>query len=146
MAYRIAAPSPPSSMFKSARLLRERRKDLGRSPRQRNEAHLGAVRLLPCLVCARSPVEAAHIRMSAPGKPNAGIGARPDDSATVPMCHEHHMEQHGEGERNFYDRIGIDALKLAAALYRASPNVQKMRGIILAHHLVVTINLGGGKS
>ena len=146
MATRITAPERPGTLFKSLRLLRERRKDLGRNPRQINQGHLAAIRQLPCLICRRSPVEACHVRMSTPGKPNAGIGARPDDSATVPMCHEHHMEQHGEGERNFYDRIGIDALKLASALYRVSPNVQKMRGIILAHHLVVMINLSGGRS
>ena len=144
MAYRIAAPHP-GSLLKSTRLLRERRKDLGRNPREVNADHLAALRECPCLVCRRWPTQAAHIRMSSPGKPNAGIGAKPSDQFTLPLCSAHHAEQHNSGERAFYDRIGIDALKLAAALYRVSPNVQKMRGIILAHHLVVTINLSGDR-
>ena len=131
MAYRIAAPAPPSSLFKSTRLIRERRKDLGRHPQERDPEHLAAIRLCMCLSCGKHPCgEAAHVRMSEPGKPNAGIGARPDDKFTLPLCHSCHMEQHAIGEAEFYVRLGIAPVMSARLLFHYSPNVPAMNAVI----------------
>lgn len=56
---------------------------------QRSPGYLAYVRTLPCLYCgARS--EAHHwAPMGIAGK---GTATKHDDWASVPLCHEHHME------------------------------------------------------
>lgn len=132
MAHRIAIAAHPGTLFKSTRIIRERRKDLGRHPRQRDEEHLAAIRQCMCLSCGKEPSgEAAHVRMSEPGKPNAGIGARPDDRFTLPLCHSCHMEQHAIGEVAFFERrLGIAPVMSARLLFHYSPNVPAMNAVI----------------
>lgn len=90
--------------------------------RQRDEAHLDFIRGLRCCICQHPGVDACHIRFSdaSVAKFNAGVGAKPDDLWTVPMCRKHHDEQHSMNEREFYLRYGIDPLRLALALHRVS--------------------------
>ncbi|MGY3607627.1 MULTISPECIES: DUF968 domain-containing protein [unclassified Bradyrhizobium] len=99
-----------------------------RHPRQRDEAHLRYVRAQPCCIgyCNR-PAEAAHIRMAclAIGKPSTGIGEKPDDKWTVPLCHYHHqsgaLAQHKIGEERFWREVhGINPFALAAKLWAES--------------------------
>lgn len=52
--------------------------------------HLEYIRTLPCVICdAPPPSEACHLRMGLGG----GMGIKPDDRLTIPMCHRHHDEQ-----------------------------------------------------
>jgi hypothetical protein len=130
MSYRIAAPAAPGSLFKQPAPVRKKKLDMGRKPRERDEEHLEAIRQCPCLKCGIDPAgEAAHIRISsaAHGKPNAGIGNKPDDKFTLPLCHQDHMEQHALGESSFWADVGIPPLKMAESLYRLSPNTEAMR-------------------
>lgn len=132
-AFRFAPTDPPSSLFKREPEPRERRKDLGRNPRQRDEEHLAAIRLCPCLSCGKEPCgEAAHIRMSSAkdGKPITGIGTRPSDEFALCLCHSCHMEQHAIGEAGFFDRLGIAPVFAARQLYHYSPNVPAMKACI----------------
>ncbi len=102
-----------------------------RQPREKKPGHLIAIRQLPCLSCRTDPCgEAAHLRISTAGKPNAGIGAKPDDRWTNPLCHTCHMTQHSEGERSFWKRLNIDPFKMAQDLFRLSPDVDAMRAHI----------------
>lgn len=105
-------------------------------PRQRDERHLRALRALPCVICLRTPVEAAHIRFSVPNKPNPGIGARPSDRYALPLCPEHHAEQHRNGERKWWEKQGINPIWLATQLYRVSPNLDVMERLIASFHRV----------
>lgn len=87
--------------------------------RQKDEAHLALIRQLPCLSCGKSPCDAAHVRMaSAVHGKQPGI-VKPDDCWTLPLCHADHMDQHAQGENEFWARLGIDpidaCLKLVAA-------------------------------
>lgn len=102
-----------------------------KSPRQRDPVHLNAIRQLPCIICKSTFTEAAHVRMSTPGKLNAGIGAKPHDRFTVPLCVTHHRQQHQRGERVFWESIGIDPIAVAEKLYKASPNLAVMERIAL---------------
>jgi hypothetical protein len=104
-----------------------------RQPRQEDRKHLAAIRQLPCLCCGTRPArEAAHLRMRSPehGKPSTGIGTRPDDKWSVPLCHRCHMDQHKHGEREWWESQGIDPMPVAIELYCFSPNIERMTGII----------------
>ena len=85
--------------------------------------HLDFIRGLPCVVCGNNiQTEAAHVRFADPraAKVSAGLGRKPDDEWTVPLCGEHHREQHAGGEAIFWKRHGIDPIFVAMALKRIS--------------------------
>lgn len=90
--------------------------------RQEDPAHLDLIRKLPCLLGGEGKVEAAHVRMSdaAYGKPNSGVGQKPDDCWTAPLSAEKHREQHAAGERWFWEEHGINPLLIAQRLYGVS--------------------------
>lgn len=104
-----------------------------REPRVRDERHLRLVRQCPCLICHRAPCgEAAHVRYASDeyGKREPGIGAKPSDRWTVPLCHEHHMAQHSVGEKPWWRQHGIDPLRVATMLSIASPDLDAMVRIV----------------
>ena len=105
-----------------------------RQPRSRNEQHLDFIRSLPCCVCLdNTSVEAAHLRMSDAriGKFNAGVGAKPDDKFTLPLCGKHHRIQHEIGEEKFW--YGEDPIFLSLALYSVGGDVEMGEYIIKAY-------------
>jgi len=97
-----------------------------RTPRQKCEEFLRFVRRRPCCACgAPAPSQAAHLRITDPRysqKRHVGIGEKPDDSWTTPLCAECHLDapdaQHRVGEPAFWARVGIDPFKLADRLWR----------------------------
>lgn len=92
-------------------------------PRIKNEAHLKFIRGLPCVVCGdNTSTEAAHIRMSCDwaGKRAVGMGEKPDDIWTVPLCGRCHKEQHGMNEQDYWWGVRmryLDPVKVALALF-----------------------------
>lgn len=93
-----------------------------RRPREKNNAHLAFIRTLPCIVTGMVPVEAAHIRFGEPslGKRPVGLGERPDDKWTLPLCADQHRRQHSMNERDYWNEVGIDPLRYALKLWEAS--------------------------
>ena len=98
-----------------------------RRPRHRSGLHLKWIRTLPCAICGKQGgIHAAHLRAASPlhGKLATGIGQKPDDSWTTPLCAEHHIldeaAQHQDQELKFWKRHAIDPFVLALALWRAS--------------------------
>ena len=89
--------------------------------------HLAFIRQLPCITC-RNPheTEACHIRYSDAryGKVNPGIGKKPDDKYTLPMCGRCHRRQHAGNERNFWLLHQIDPIGTALELYNVSGNIE----------------------
>ncbi|MGL4401187.1 MAG: hypothetical protein ACRCXD_15050 [Luteolibacter sp.] len=71
----------------------------------RSSAYLAFVRTHPCAICKREgDIHAHHIRLG-----NAcGIGTKPSDYRTVPLCPQHHHELHQKGERTFWNRHEMD--------------------------------------
>lgn len=82
--------------------------------RIRDKAHLRFIRKLCCANCGISkPVEAAHIRYGS----NSGIGIKPSDDRTIPLCTVCHFKQHTIGEPKFWgQRLGA-AIQLSGELY-----------------------------
>jgi hypothetical protein len=91
-----------------------------RQPRQHCEAHLRFIRGLPCVICKNNiETEAAHVRFSCfeANKRKVGIGEKPDDKWTVPLCGNHHRMQHAWGEREFWKATGRDPISIAQELW-----------------------------
>lgn len=75
----------------------------------RNKRYLEWMRLQTCCSCGAEshperPSEAAHVRLGMGG----GIGLKPSDYRTVPLCRYCHAEQHAKGERTFWARMEED--------------------------------------
>ena len=85
--------------------------------------HLDFIRSLPCIVCGdNTSTEAAHVRFAdlRAAKPITGIGIKPDDCWTMPLCGKHHREQHTVSERVFWKRYSMDAIFICLALWRVT--------------------------
>jgi len=105
-------------------------------PRIENRNHLAFIRKLPCVVClTRRNVEAAHVRMGNPlyGKRQAGMGEKPNDAFTLPLCAAHHDEQHSMNEAAFWMELSIDPLQLALSLFGSSGDEESAEQIIRVH-------------
>ena len=129
-------PWKPGEGFKNPKPPKKQKLDMGRKPRVEEPKHRRAIQQLPCLACgSMQGSDAAHVRMTdGPEKPNAGIGQKPADRFTVPLCTQCHLEsggQHTRGERVWWLSIGIDPLLHAAELYAHSPDTTKMTAYII---------------
>jgi hypothetical protein len=95
------------------------------NPERRQARHAAAygehavfVRTLPCAVCLRRPVDAAHVRSRGAGGTAADL---------VPLCREHHAEQHTVGIATFQRRHGLDLPALARTLWDAADYAKAQR-------------------
>jgi hypothetical protein len=92
--------------------------------RIKDETHLDFIRGLPCVICHdNTTTEAAHVRMPMlrAAKKITGIGIKPNDCWTVPLCSRHHRRQHEIGsESKFWGDYGINPVEIAAFLYCAT--------------------------
>lgn len=72
-------------------------------------------------------IEAAHVRAGTDG----GIGLKPSDFWTIPLCDHHHRDQHLVGEQSFEDCFHLDMKALALELFetwkRTTPAGQRYR-------------------
>jgi hypothetical protein len=93
---------------------------------KKNEKHRNFIRQLPCVVCGKGGVQVAHIRYSEvrAGKANSGIGAKPLDGFTVPLCPECHRDQHQHGERKWWGNKNLDPIYIAMALWVNTGNME----------------------
>ncbi len=108
-----------------------------RRPRKHDEAHLRFIRQLPCAICLdNTSTEAAHIRYTElkVGRINPGMQQKPHDWFTVPLCGEHHREQHSQNERAWWRGYEIDPNTLALALYAISGDHEAGERIVRAWH------------
>jgi hypothetical protein len=79
----------------------------------RSSAHLAFVRSLPCAILgcrSRRPVQAAHT----PG--SRGMSQKRSDLDTIPLCVQHHDEQHRIGWKRFIETYELDVPQLLKAL------------------------------
>lgn len=96
--------------------------------RWKSEAHRKYVRRHACIMCdASAPIEVAHVRLYGEG----GMGRKPDDWRTVPLCRDCHNDQHSVGERTFWDSFGFDQLEKVIAHFIAnSPKAHEIRRVM----------------
>jgi len=88
----------------------------------RSPEHLAFVRTLPCLVCGRTPSDAAHF----PGL--RGMSQKRSDLETGPLCRIHHAEQHRIGWPRFIQTYELDVKAILAEL-REKPVLVVWSGI-----------------
>jgi hypothetical protein len=82
--------------------------------RERDRDHLRFVASQPCLVCARTPSDAHHVKFAQ----QRAMGRKVSDKFTVPICRLHHRELHRRGsEGAWWKSKGIDPLPIAATLW-----------------------------
>jgi hypothetical protein len=83
--------------------------------RYRDREHLRYVTLQPCLLCARKPSDAHHLRFVQP----RAFARKASDEFAVPLCRIHHRAAHRAGdERAWWKVAGIDPLKFARKLWK----------------------------
>ena len=91
-----------------------------RDPRKHSPQHLDFIRGLPCLLCMNNiSTEAAHIRFPhiKSAKRPTGMGEKPHDRWTVPLCQACHASQHKVSEQAFWTRAQIDPIFVSLALW-----------------------------
>ena len=102
-------------------------------PRLHQEAHLSFIRELPCVSCGNdTATEAAHLRSANRqyGKLHTGLGEKPSDMWTLPLCGDCHRQQHKGNELNFWTNLGVNPFVLALSLFAASGDHE------LAHEVI----------
>jgi hypothetical protein len=88
---------------------------------ERDRNHLRFVASQPCLVCARTPSDAHHLKFAE----QRAMGRKVSDKFTVPICRLHHRELHRRGnERAWWKDQGIDPLAIAATLWERTHKVK----------------------
>lgn len=112
-----------------------------RASRWRSQAHTKYVRGFACAMCGSfTNVEAAHVRLGT----NTGIGQKPDDWRTVPLCAGPHSNidghlgchniQHLRGEASFWEAYEVShdqtVERLIAELIKASPKRHEIERIM----------------
>lgn len=127
---RLAPQTSPGDLLKGAAMSRPRRVD-----GFKDGMHLSFIRQLPCLYCGMEPSEAAHVRFASAAFAKAsGLGKKPSDNWTAPLCAQHHRlatdAQHNRGERAFWNDLGINVLIVCQALYAKSGDLPAMRAIV----------------
>lgn len=107
-------------------LKRRKRDKMGvREPEQiRSWGHLAWVRGHECLLASKGwhkcdgKMEAHHIRVGN----LAGLGLKPGDEHTVPLCSYAHRIVHDLGHESFEQSYGLKLEQIAADLWRRSPH------------------------
>jgi hypothetical protein len=86
-----------------------------RQPRQHDPDYLAWLRTQPCCLCGRTPADAAHLRVGSINhdKRDTGMGERSSDFWALPLCRDHHQQQHSMNELEFWASYGIDPFALA---------------------------------
>jgi hypothetical protein len=82
--------------------------------RIRDRGHVKYVANQPCMICARLPSDAHHLRFTQ----SRALGRKVSDEFTVPLCRGHHREVHRTGdEAEWWKKAGIDPSVAARALW-----------------------------
>ena len=85
----------------------------GKSRRLRDKNHLKFVAEQPCLVCARSPADAHHLKFTQ----QRAMGLKVSDEFTVPLCRVHHRDLHRTGDEiGWWQKRAIDPLETSRLL------------------------------
>jgi hypothetical protein len=104
---------------------RDRKPSLAKTIRHRNKEHLKFVCGQPCLICAKQPSDAHHLRFAQP----RALGRKVSDEYTVPLCRAHHREVHrASNELQWWQSRGLAPLADAEGLWQKSQSGQALDG------------------
>ena len=82
--------------------------------RRRDKAHLKFVGSQPCLICARSPADAHHLKFTQP----RAMGRKVSHEFTVPLCRTHRRDMHNFGDEVAWsERRAINPVAPARAVW-----------------------------
>jgi ERF superfamily len=96
---------------------------LRKPTRRRNKAHLALVASQPCLVCQRTPCDAHHVKFAQPRT----LGRKVSDEFTVPLCRDHHIQLHHQGnEAAWWANLKIAPLETASELWNETLRQQRL--------------------
>ena len=123
--------------FKPSKYAKKPKKERARDRREgMSEAHLAAVRKLWCPIArTRNRIEAHHCK-GGPAQKFRGLGLKSPDMFCVPLNALVHWRLESLGSRReeeFFDEYGINPYELADALWKASPDVDRMSKVLEAH-------------
>jgi hypothetical protein len=89
--------------------------------RLRDKTHLKFVGSQPCLICARTPADAHHLKFTQP----RAKGRKVSDEFTVPLCRTHHRDIHRFGnEVAWWERRAIDPVATARMLWISTRRIE----------------------
>jgi hypothetical protein len=92
--------------------------------RYRNREHLRYVAQQACLLCGRKPSDPHHLGFTQP----RALGRKVSDEFAVPLCRGHHRAVHRSGdERAWWQQAGIDPIKIARRLWKATRGIGQRR-------------------
>jgi hypothetical protein len=92
--------------------------------RYRNREHLRYVAQQACLVCGRKPSDPHHLGFTQP----RALGRKVSDEFAVPLCRGHHRAVHrSRDERAWWNQAGIDPIKVARRLWKATRGIGQRR-------------------
>jgi ERF superfamily len=92
--------------------------------RYRNREHLRYVAQQACLVCGRKPSDPHHLGFTQP----RALGRKVSDEFAVPLCRGHHRAVHrSRDERAWWRQAGIDPIKVARRLWKATRGIGRRR-------------------
>jgi ERF superfamily len=81
---------------------------------KRSKSHLRFVASQPCLVCQRTPCDAHHLKFAQ----LRSLGRKVSDEFTVPLCRDHHLQLHRQGnEAAWWANLKIAPLETAKELW-----------------------------
>jgi ERF superfamily len=110
----LQADAAPGKIDKSVLTISEPR-------RLRDKAHLKFVGSQPCLICARSPADAHHLKFTQP----RAMGRKVSDEFTVPLCRTHHRDIHSFGDEvAWWERRAIDPVATARMLWISTRRIE----------------------
>jgi hypothetical protein len=90
--------------------------------RYRNREHLRYVAQQACLLCGRKPSDPHHLSFTQP----RALGRKVSDEFAVPLCRGHHRAAHrSRDERAWWRQAGIDPIKVARRLWKATRGVSE---------------------
>jgi hypothetical protein len=92
--------------------------------RYRNREHLRYVSQQACLLCGRKPSDPHHLGFTQP----RALGRKVSDEFAVPLCRGHHRAVHrSRDERAWWRQAGIDPIKVARRLWKATRGIGQRR-------------------
>src|SRR5262249_21138380 len=92
--------------------------------RYRNREHLRYVAQQACLVCGRKPSDPHHLGFTQP----RALGRKLSDEFAIPLCRGHHRAvPRARDERAWWKQAGIDPIKVARRLWKATRGIGQRR-------------------